>query len=298
LNFFNLIDILRRKDVALILYSLLERLPIIVFGDDPNKIEDLLIELTNLINFRKEIVFSTDFISKNEFNNLIKNEEVDYNLQRIQIRCPTNVALKAIREFNYFYSWLIGINLYPQNHDASELMTLIRKKIKKFLIIKYNSNKFTVELEGIDSKLINLSLEQNILQKISQDTDKSLARMKRVLLERAKLNNINDDKINILLDFEMEKNELKKNIFTSEIHKFYFGSKRAFFVLSRLNLLNSLDIAARIGSKTILETIDYEEASIERIISFIRSEWGEDYSNLIENGNKIFFVEKIDSLWG
>jgi hypothetical protein len=47
-----------------------------------------------------------------------------------------------------------------------------------------------------------------------------------------------------------------------------------------------------------LETIDYEEVPIERIISFIKKEWGEDFSDLIEDGKKSFMGDKIVSLWG
>ena len=147
-------------------------------------------------------------------------------------------------------------------------------------------------------KLIDLTLEQNILQKISQDTEKSVARMKRVLSEKIKSNKLDKDLIKTLLDFEVEKKELKKNIFKKEIQNFYSGSKRAFFIFSRLNLLNNLEINTKIGSKTLLETIAYEEAPIDRILSFIVKEWGEDFSNLIENGNNVFIGDKIQSLWG
>ena len=122
--------------------------------------------------------------------------------------------------------------------------------------------------------------------------------MKRVLSDKITTNQLDKDLIKTLLDFEEEKNELKKNIFKREIQNFYSGSKRAFFILSRLNLLNNIGIQTRIGSKTLLETIDYEEAPIERIIGFIKKEWGELYSTLIEDGKKAFMGDKIVSLWG
>jgi len=298
MNFFKLLDKLKRKQSLLILYCLLDRIPIIVFGDDSNLIDDLLLELSELIDFRKEMVFYTDFISNNEYTNLIQNEDIDYNIQRIQIRCPDEVSFEALNQFKNFRSWLMGINIIKQNENLQQIKSLIKKKISAFLNISITSNKISVEFEGINTKLLNLSLEQEILQKISQDTEKSIIRMKRVLSDRIKLNNIDDDLIQTLLDFNAEKNELKRNIFKKEIQIFYSGSKRAFFILSRLNLLNNLEIKTKIGSKTLLETIDFEDVPIGRIISFINHEWGEDYSNLIENNNKIFIVDKIDSLWG
>ena len=108
---------------------------------------------------------------------------------------------------------------------------------------------------------------------------------------------LDDDLINTLLDFDVEKYELKKNILKKEIQNFFSGSKRAFFILTRLNLLNDLEINTKIGSKTLLETIDYEQVSINRITSFINKEWGEDFSNLIENAKKVFIGDKIQSMW-
>ena len=92
--------------------------------------------------------------------------------------------------------------------------------LRAFLNISITSNKVSVVFEGINTKLLDLSLEEEILQKISQDTEKSIIRMKRVLSDRIKLNNIDDDLIQTLLDFNAEKNELKKNIFKKEIQIF------------------------------------------------------------------------------
>ena len=122
--------------------------------------------------------------------------------------------------------------------------------------------------------------------------------MKKVLSDKITTNQLDKDLLKTLLDFEEEKNELKKNIFKREIQNFYSGSKRAFFILSRVNLLNSIGIQTRIGAKTLLETIDYEEAPIERICSFIKKEWGDNFSDLIEDGKKAFIGDKIVSLWG
>jgi hypothetical protein len=298
MNFFKLLNQLKRKDSSLILYCLLDRIPIVIFGDNLNEIDEFLMELSEFIDFRKEMVFYTDFISIEEYKNLVQNEDIDYNTQRIQIRCPTDVAIKALTQFENFRSWLIGINITKQNENLRNIKTQIRNKMRVHLKIMISLNKVSVELEGINPKLLDLSMEQDILQKVSRDTEKSVTRMKRVLSDRIKLNNIDEDLIQTLLDFNAEKNELKKNIFKKEIQNFYSGSKRAFFILSRLNLLNNLEIKTKIGSKTLLETVDFENAPIDRIISFIKYEWGENYSNLIENNNKTFIVDKIDSLWG
>jgi hypothetical protein len=122
--------------------------------------------------------------------------------------------------------------------------------------------------------------------------------MKRTLSGKVKTEEIDEDLIKTLLDFDVEKEELKRNIFKKEIQNFYSGSKRAFFIFSRLNLLNNIDMNTKIGSKTLLETIDYKDAPIDRIVSFINKEWGEDFSLLIENGKKVNALDSMQSLWG
>jgi len=298
MNFFKILDTLKRQDAALIFYALLNRIPIIVLGKYSEDVNNFLIELSELIHFRKEFVFYTDFISVSEYENLIQNENIDYNSERAHIRCPCSVSLKALNRFNRFYSWIIGIELV-QNVDSSfNIKKSLRKKMDTFLIINLNLDKNEVELEGINLKEIDLSLEQSFLQKISQDTEKSIAKMMRVLNEKTKFDDIDKDLMNTLLDFETEKKELKKNIIKSEMQKFFSASKRAFFILSRLNLLRSVEINTKIGNKTLLETIDYEEAPLERIISFINKEWNEDFFMVVENGKKINALDSMQSMWG
>jgi len=298
MNFFKILDKFKQQHISLILYCLLDRIPIIVLGDNSDDINNLLMELSELVHFRKEYVFYTDFISADEYENLISNESIDYNYQRTHIRCPCEVAVRALNTIKNIGSWLIGIVIPREKSDLLRLKEFINSKTNVVLYISYSYNNFSIGLDNINLKSVDFSLEENILRKISQDTEKSLIKMKRVLNDKITLNQLDNDLVTTLLDFEVEKSELKKNIFRREIQNFYSGSKRAFFILSRLNLINNIEIYTRIGSKTLLKTIDYEEASIERMLSFIEKEWGENFSDLIEDGKKSFMGDKIVSLWG
>ena len=298
MNFFKILDKFKKNNISLILYCLLDRIPIIVLGDNSDEIDNFLMELSELVHFRKEFVFYTDFISADEYDDLISNESIDYNYQRAHIRCPCEVAIKALNTFKIIGSWLIGLVIPREKSDLLRLKEFINTKTNVILYISYFSNNFSIGLDQINLKSIDLTLEENILRKISQDTEKALIKMKRVLNDKITSNQLDNDLVQTLLDFEVEKSELKKNIFRREIQNFYSGSKRAFFILSRLNLINNIEIYTKIGSKTLLKTIDYEEASIERIISFIEKEWGENFSDLIEDGKKSFMGDKIVSLWG
>ncbi len=298
MNFFKILDKFKKHYSSLILYCLLDRIPIIVLGDNSDKINNFLMELSELVHFRREYVFYTDFISTDEYDDLITNENLDYNYQRANIRCPCGVATRALNTFKNIDSWLIGIVIPRENKDLLKLKELINTKTNTILYISFSSNNFSMGIDQINLKSVNLTLEENILRKISLDTEKSLIKMKRVLNDKITSNLLDKDLVETLLDFEVEKNELKKNIFRREIQNFYSGSKRAFFILSRLNLLNNIKIYTKISSKTLLKTIDYEDAPIERMISFIGKEWGENFSDLIEDGKKSFMGDKIVSLWG
>jgi hypothetical protein len=293
-----LLEVLKAPDAALILYALLDRVPIIVYGNEAVNVDDFVIDLSNLIHFRKEFIFYTDFISMDEFNNLIMNENLDYNSQRIHIRCPSSVALKALNQFEQFNSWIIGIEIPQEKERVLQFINSVKKKINYFLSIEFFSNSISIEVVGLNWKLLDLTFERDVLHKISQDTEKSIIKMKRTLSGKVKTEDMDEDLIKTLLDFDIEKEELKQNIFKKEIQNFYSGSKRAFFIFSRLNLLNNIDMNTKIGSKTLLETIDYEDAPIDRIVSFINKEWGEEFSPLIENGKKVNALDSMQSLWG
>ena len=298
MDFFNVLEDLKKSDSSLIFYCLLNRIPIIITGEDSEIIDNFLIDLSDLMHFRKEVVFYTDFISNSEYQELLQNEAIDYNSQRTQIRCSCDVSGKSLIEIDQFNSWIMGFELDNDKHKLENFIKFIKEKVNVFLNIMIFSKSISIITIGLNLKQLDLTFEQNILQKISRDTEKSIVKMKRVLLEKTKPENLDKELIKTLLDFEVEKKELKKNILKNEIQKFYSGSKRAFFILSKLNLLNSFEMNVRIGSKSLLEIIDYDEASIGRMVSFIDKEWGEDFSDLFENGKKVNVLDSMQSLWG
>ncbi len=293
------INKLGEKNLSIILYCLLNRMPIIIFGENDIDIDNFSSELCDLMHFRKELIYYTDFVSESEHQSLCANEEIDYNSQRIIIRCPSSVALKALNIIKNFKSWVIGMVLQVGNQEKIKLLKeMMMEKYYSFLSIKFSNNSISVELEGVEIKDLNLKLEKQILRKISQDTENSIIRMKRILAQKA--NAINNDNITIvsLLDFSIEKEEIQKNIFKKEIQNFFSASKRAFFILNRLNLLSTLGLDATISGKTLSNTIDYQLAPIERILSFIYYEWGEGFDPLLKNGKSAKIGDHLESLWG
>ncbi|MGV9200124.1 MAG: hypothetical protein ACOC4M_15055, partial [Promethearchaeia archaeon] len=285
-------EVLNKKYIAYIIYCLLNRIPILIIGKNPKeiKVDDFLSELSNLIHFREEFIYNTDFIHKSEYENLLENEGLDTNSKRIQIRCPSDSSILALQEFDNFKSWIMGINIDKKN-SLSTYIKKFKKEINRFLLIQLDCQNYTVELNNIDLKKEDLKLEESIIKRISIKTDKSITAMKRVLKEKIKLKNshfLEQDFIQDAFDFNLEEKVLKKNIFKSEIQNFYAASKRAYFILSKLKLLNRLlknpnnlrqETGMNIGSETLLSTIDYYEASVGRILAFVKNEWGEEFSS-------------------
>ncbi len=293
-----MLEKIKKKDSSLFIYCMLDRIPIIVFGNDEFKTDNFLMELTDLVHFRKEVVFYSDFISLNEYDVLIQNENIDYNSERSHIRCPCNVALKALNQFDNFDSWLIGIIIPKQKENYYFIKNQIRKKMPIFLCITILDDNISLEIEGINPKNIDFTLEENILQQVSKDTERSITSMKRALSETVKSNVINKELLKTLLDFQVEKKEIKKNIFKKEIQNFYSGSKRAYFIFIKLKVLSDLNVQAKISNKLLLDTIAYEEAPIDRILSFINKEWRENFSDLVDYDKKVILADKISSKWG
>ncbi|TXT64778.1 MAG: hypothetical protein BAJALOKI1v1_520004 [Promethearchaeota archaeon] len=297
MNIFNTLNRMKKKEQYVLLYCLLDRIPIIVVGECPETVDEFIMDLLNLINFRKELVYFTDFTMKEELDNIFQNECYDFNSMRVQIRCPSNIGTKLIEQFDSFLAMIIGIQIPKRNH-LHLIEKMVKEKEKCFLEIILNENHIKTKFIGIDEKEINLDLEEMIFRKITENAENSINKMKRVVHEQITKNEVNNGLLDSLLDFEIEKKEIKKNIFLKELQDFYSGAKRAFFILSKLNLLNNMQIDSKIGSKTLLETINYKDVPIERILSFILNEWGEDFSNIIENTKLAFIGDKIQSFWG
>ncbi len=306
MNFFNLLEHVKKREASLILYSLLDRIPIIVIGHEPEIVDALLIELSDIVHIRSELVFNTDFVSIEEYEYLIQNEHLDYNTQRLTFRSPCNATLKALEIFENYNSWILGFSKLDKDLNLNHFKSILKKKMERYLLIEWFNQKISLSLEGISLKAFNFSLEEEILNKISKDTEKSIAGMKRILLERINTRDLDENIITTLLDFEAEKEELKKNILKKEVQNFFSASKRAFFILSKLNLLYNMDMNIKLSYKTLLKTIDYDHSTIdgdiiaplERIISFIEKEWGENYSELIDIDKRMGLTENIQSLWG
>lgn len=229
------------NDFALILRCVFDRVPIIIGSKDKEKLDDLLIKLCDLIPIRKEIVFGTDFLEKEEFDVIIQEEKLDYDNQRIIFRAPVNSEDLILDKIENLKGWIIGLCINGNVNAFFEKALRLRKKNGTFLFIKFDeANKIEfVKLYSENDEKLDTNLEKRIIKKTFSQTEFALERIKRVLDKKIQGHNgINQSIISSIIDLSQEELIIKENIFKKEILEFYQASRRGLALLTRLNFLN------------------------------------------------------------
>ncbi len=287
------------QDVARIMFSLLDRLPIVFMGDDDFEVEEILNETVSLISFRNPMIFYTDFVNEEELNQILENEEIDYDVERNIFVCYPFALKKCLERFSEFNNWVLG---YSQStNDQKSLKTLLKRlnnSSRCFLKIKIQKGKLQTRFENPPSENINLDLEEILYLNAIERTEIAVEKIRRVVSKRIKRLSMEEDLIEDILNFSLEEKHLKENLIKREILDFYEASKRAFSLLNRLKSLKDFGFSAKISPKTLFNTIAFEEISIHRLIQFIKAEWDVDYNSFFENNKISKFMDKIESLWG
>lgn len=288
------------NDFALILRCVFDRVPIIIGSKDKEKLDDLLIKLCDLIPIRKEIVFGTDFLEKEEFDVIIQEEKLDYDNQRIIFRAPVNSEDLILDKIENLKGWIIGLCINGNVNAFFEKALRLRKKNGTSLFIKFDeANKIEfVKLYSENDEKLDTNLEKRIIKKTFSQTEFALERIKRVLDKKIQGHNgINQSIISSIIDLSQEELIIKENIFKKEILEFYQASRRGLALLTRLNFLNQFQ-PVMIGKKIFFDAISYEDINTARFLDFVNAEWGERFMNLIDDSKFSVLGDRLDSLWG
>jgi len=304
-NFNEIINKLNEDEFSLILRCLLDRIPIVIIGSGKDNSEFFANKLIEFISFRNKLIFYTDFISKEELDIILEEEEINYDVNRIMIICPNEAVHKALQIFTEYKSWIICIHL--DNNGSNNLqdissfeniINILKMKIKTFLVINNSSEHIKIQLIGLKFKSEDLKLEKLIFNKSIIYVENSINRMKRIFSQRINSSDIKNELKYDLLNFNFEENNLKNSIFKIKILEFHNAARRAFSILNKIKILNTHNINIQISDKTILDTILYTDASFKRIIEFIQAEWNENFEVGIESKDYNYKEDLIESLWG
>jgi hypothetical protein len=291
-----------------ILKCLLDRIPILIAGTNKEDVEFFANFLADLMSFRTKLIFYTDFISKNELDMLLQEEDTNYDTNRNIVICPNDAIHKALRMFSDFKSWILcyhilsdesKINKDGFNARLSFIINMVRNNTENFLLIENSDGKISVNMVGMKFKNSELRFERLIYTKSIKFVDNSISKMRRIFEQRLSLlKNFSKELQLELLDFSFEEINLKRNIFKIQILEFYNAARRVFSILNKISILNSLNVKTELSDQTILDTVSYSNASFFRLNQFIRAEWGEIFQGEIETESIKYKEDLIESLWG
>ena len=296
------------EQFSIILKCLLDRIPILIAGTNKEDVEFLANFLADLMSFRTKLIFYTDFISENELDMLLQEEDTNYDTNRYTVVCPNDAIHKALRMFKNFKSWILcyhilfdesKINKDGFNARLSFILKMVKNNTENFLLVENSENQITVNMVGTKFKLSDLKFEKLIYSKAIKFVDNSISKMRRIFEQRLSLlKNFSKELREELLDFSFEELNLKRNIFKIQILEFYNAARRVFSILNKISILNSLNVKTELSDQTILDTISYSNASFSRLTQFIRGEWGEVFMGEIETEPIKYKEDVIESLWG
>lgn len=283
---------IEQKKLAQIMRTLLDRYPIIVVGNSDEPIDLVTETLISLVPHRREYVFGSDFITSTEHEQIINHENSDYNSERIIFRAPSSAASAVSNRIQDFKGWVIA-----SNSDSFEKIQTSMKALTKFLVvIRLKNGGLTLELNGGQNYLADISFEQKLLEKVVSETRVKIERIKRVLRRTAQ-GKVSERLERSLIDLQHEEERIRQSLFREQMLAFVQAAWRTLIILLRLRLLEGVGVKTVISEKILRQAIDYKSASINRLMDFINAEWGEDFRHSVEGGRKRSFGDRLEGSW-
>ena len=292
----NIIKFLGEKNFTILLYCVLNRIPIFVAGEIDDEVNDLINSIISLVPHRNDVVFYSDFIEPEDYSLMIEEELNNFNIPRLIVCCPTTASKIAMESISNLTGWILGIKCNGSS-SREEIFRKLSDRLDFYLLLIIENENIEIKSKNLNFNQIDLSFEKKLIIKSIEKTEIALEKMKRVLNKKIK-NVINSQILNSIMNFEVEENKIQTNIFKEEIQAFVHASIRALAILSRIDLLRELGIKIKLADKTLLQTIDYDNIKCHRLLRFIKSEYGVNFKNCINMGWKNRFGDQIEGSWG
>ena len=278
MNFFDILNKVNKIHRPITLYCLLNRIPFFIYTEIKEKdVKAILKNLANMIYFRDIFVLFQELNNNEELAQLINSEDIEDLSNRYTVIGHTN-DFGQLQQFNDFTSFIITIN--EINEGDIEKLTL-----SKFLILDIRSKSINLTIKGLNIKEIDFSFEENVLNKINIETIKPLDDIVYLLKSQLEVFKIPEgsDVWSNTLDIHKERNAIRTTIMQTELQKFISASEKIYMLLRKAyqfeQIDNQLDI--KIKAEELIDPIDYHDASIERMLSFIEANWRNNYSRYV-----------------
>jgi hypothetical protein len=282
---------LMNDQFPLLFNSVLNRLPILVAGDDVELVDDVTESLTLLSPHRHKLVFWRDFTSENEILSVWEEEKHDYEVNRTVVCCLSANLRLALDRINRFAGWIVAIpigakvlGIQVNEETLQDVATRVLQSSRTCGILRVNSPSsmtFSLLELGIDRpRHGSLDVEKRIVSKILTRKRQSLERIRRLLTKSLRGVRVSDGILNAVLKLDDESDKLTQDMFEEEVNSYVHAARRAVTLLSRIRL------ARELGASTTLTE------------GLIRSEWHEDFSDCVKSGTLSGLGAWVDSMWG
>jgi len=288
----------------LLLNSVLERIPVIVAGEDIELVDDITESLTTLSPHRHKLVFWRDFTSESEILSVWEEEKHNYEVSRTVV-CGLSGNLRlALDRISRFAGWILAIPLgstvlgVQVNEKTLEDVTahiLTNAANCGILRITSPSSMTFTLVNRIDS---SLDVEKKAVNKILTRKKQSLERIRRLLTKSLRGTNVPDHIVTAVLKLDDESEKLTQDVFEEEINNYVHAARRAVTLLSRIRLARELGASTTLTERNLYEAIGWDGGELTDLIRFIRAEWHEDFSDCVKMGTLSGLGAWVDSMWG
>ena len=288
----------------LLLNTLLERMPVIVAGEDIELVDDITESLTTLCSHRHKLVFWRDFTSESEILSVWEEEKHNYEVNRT-IVCGLSGNLRlAMDRISRFAGWILTIPLgftvlgvQVTESTLQDMTSHILKNSNNCGILRVSSPS-SITFSLVRPSNSSLDVEKKIVNKILIRKKQSLERIRRLLTKSLRGLNVSEHILTAVLKLDDESEKLTQDVFEEEINNYVHAARRAVTLLSRIRLARELGASTTLTERNLYEAIGWDGGELPDLIQFIRAEWHEDFSDCVKSGALSGLGAWVDSMWG
>ena len=299
----NLIELMGDQFPSL-LNTLLERMPVIVAGEDIELVDDIAESLTTLCPHRHKLVFWRDFTSEPEILAVWEEEKHNYEVNRT-IVCGLSGNLRlAMDRISHFAGWILAVPLgstvlgiQVTEKTLQDATSAIIRNSSNCGILRVSSPS-SITFSLVKSSDNSLDVEKKIVNKILIRKKQSLERIRRLLTKSLRGLDMSEHILGAILKLDDESEKLTQDVFEEEINNYVHAARRAVTLLSRIRLARELGASTTLTERNLYEAIGWDGGELPDLIQFIRAEWHEDFSDCVKSGALSGLGAWVDSMWG
>jgi hypothetical protein len=292
------------EQFPLLLHSILERIPVVVAGEDIELVDDIAESLTTLSPHRHKLIFWRDFTSESEILSVWEEEKHDYEVSRTVV-CGLSGNLRlALDRITRFAGWTLAIPLGStvlgievNENTLQDVISHILKHSENCGILRVGSPS-SIDFSLFKSIDSSYNVEKKIVSKILVRKRQSLERIRRLLTKSLRGMNVSEHIINAVLKLDDESEKLTQDVFEEEVNNYVHAARRAVTLLSRIRLARELGASTTLTERNLYEAIGWDGGELPDLIRFIRAEWHDDFSDCVKLGTISGLGAWVDSMWG